>query len=154
MGASPTQPSSLLPAGWVPCAAFVLGRAKIHDGTQGKSHTIRTLLDNGALSVLPSDFIWCVFASQCRVMPIRKGRVDPDRLARKFPERPQYLEHDQESTSRLLHPEASYLQEILANYAKDHGRSLVIDGSLSDSSVRLPCLFDGSLRSQGSGSRT
>lgn len=59
-------------------------------------------------------------------------RVDPDALARALPEREQYLRADHKTASKMLHPEAALLQEILSAVAKTQRRSLVIDGSLSD----------------------
>lgn len=58
--------------------------------------------------------------------------MDPDSLARSLPEREQYLRADPKTASKMLHPEAALLQEILSSVAKTQRRSLVIDGSLSD----------------------
>lgn len=58
--------------------------------------------------------------------------MDPDSLARALPEREQYLRADPKTASKMLHPEAALLQEILSAVAKTQRRSLVIDGSLSD----------------------
>ncbi|ORY74511.1 zeta toxin-domain-containing protein [Leucosporidium creatinivorum] len=81
----------------------------------GKGHTLKELLRAGTIR-LPKDFVW----------------VDPDALARSLPEREQYLRADPTTASKMLHPEASLLQEILSGVAKTQRRSLVIDGSLSD----------------------
>ncbi|KAL8276771.1 hypothetical protein RQP46_010827 [Phenoliferia psychrophenolica] len=81
----------------------------------GKGHTLRHYLKSGEIS-LPSNYIW----------------VDPDALTLHLPERSQYLASNPATTSRLLHPEASLLQEVVAQAAQTRDRSLVIDGSLSD----------------------
>lgn len=65
-------------------------------------------------------------------------RVDPDRIARKLPERPQYLEHNPDAASALMLPEAGFLQEVIQNFAMSHSRSMVIDGSFTDGKVSLP----------------
>lgn len=62
-------------------------------------------------------------------------RVDPDRIARRLPERPQYLEHNPDAASALMLPEAGFLQEVLQNFAMANKRSMVIDGSFSDAKV-------------------
>jgi hypothetical protein len=59
-------------------------------------------------------------------------RVDPDKISRQLPERQQYLEHDHNSASAMLHPESAMLQEILGRIARERRQSLVVDGSLSD----------------------
>lgn len=59
-------------------------------------------------------------------------RVDPDSLARSLPEREQYIRANSHTASKMLHPEAALLQEILSGVAKEQRRPLVIDGSLSD----------------------
>jgi len=65
-------------------------------------------------------------------LPTILGRVDPDSIARHFPERQQYMDFDATSTPEKLHPEASMLQEILSLIARERRQSLVVDGSLSD----------------------
>lgn len=64
-------------------------------------------------------------------------RVDPDRLARKLPERQQYLDNNPDAASALLHHEAGLLQELVSGAAFEQKRSMVIDGSLSDCGVCL-----------------
>jgi hypothetical protein len=59
------------------------------------------------------------------------SRIDPDAIALLLPERQQYLDACPRMASKLLHPEASLLQEILMDVAKEERRSLVVDGSLS-----------------------
>lgn len=77
----------------------------------------------------------------------RFSRVDPDRIARRLPERPQYLEHNPDAASALMLPEAGFLQEVLQNFAMANKRSMVIDGSFSDAKVSLyAALFDDPLR--------
>lgn len=67
-------------------------------------------------------------------------RVDPDRLARKLPERQQYLDNNPDAASALLHHEAGLLQELVSGAAFEQKRSMVIDGSLSDCGVRVDSL--------------
>ncbi|KAM0789123.1 hypothetical protein ACM66B_003177 [Microbotryomycetes sp. NB124-2] len=81
----------------------------------GKGHTLRQLLKDGTVK-LAKDFVW----------------VDPDSLARSLPEREQYIRHNPKTASKLLHPEAAMLQEILSGVAQQQSRTLVVDGSLSD----------------------
>ncbi|KAK4052559.1 hypothetical protein OIO90_004328 [Microbotryomycetes sp. JL221] len=81
----------------------------------GKGHTLRHLLKDGTVK-LAKDFVW----------------VDPDSLARSLPEREQYIRNNHKTASKLLHPEAAMLQEILSGVAKHQKRTLVVDGSLSD----------------------
>lgn len=49
-----------------------------------------------------------------------------------LPESDQYLHFDQEHAVEQLHLEASMLEEILGNIARERRQSLVIDGSLSN----------------------
>ncbi|GAA5926005.1 hypothetical protein JCM3775_005173 [Rhodotorula graminis] len=81
----------------------------------GKGHTLKELLKSHAVR-LPRNTVW----------------IDPDALSRMLPERPQYVAHDPENASALLHPEASLLQEVCASVAREQRRSLVVDGSLTD----------------------
>ena len=80
----------------------------------GKSHTLRTL---NAQGLFPLD---------------RFTRVDPDVIKGLLPDMPGYLERDRARAGALTHKESGFIAEIATLEAMRASRSLVVDGTLRD----------------------
>jgi predicted kinase len=80
----------------------------------GKSHTMRTLVENGHFPLLA--FV----------------NVDPDRIRYFIPEFHIYLEQNAELAGELTRKEAGFIAEILTLAGLHAGKNVLVDGSLRD----------------------
>lgn len=80
----------------------------------GKSHTLRTLNQNG-------NFPLAAFVV-----------VDPDEIRQTFPEYGLYVNHNPEKVGEMTRKEAGYIVELLTLAALQAGKNVLVDGSLRD----------------------